>query len=152
GALAFGSAVPLFSFISTLGLVGRAASGVLLAAWTIYWAGVFTAAKTAYGWTNANSAPDPVYVRTIDGVSRRFPSVIRWFPAMLTKILRFFTRSLFAPASRFEASPYELTGLGLARWIRCIPGVYLVVRPLFGVAAAHLILVQEQRVEQRRAA
>lgn len=145
GFLVFASALPLFSVIAQFGLPGRALSAVLLAVWSIYWAGVFATAKTAHGWTNENSAPDPIYIRSCEQTSLRLPRVIGWIPTTYGRIWRRFTRSMFAPASRFEASPYELTGLALARVLRYVPGIYLLVRPLYGVAAAHVVLAEERR-------
>jgi hypothetical protein len=145
GALVFASVIPLASLFSQVGLPGRAAAAVLVAAWSVYWAGVFVTAKTAHGWTNEATAPQPFYLRTWNQASRPLPWVIRWIPATYGKIWAWLTHSLFAPASRFEASPYELTGLALARVVRYVPGVYLLFKPLFGVSAAHILLLQEQR-------
>jgi hypothetical protein len=145
GYLAIASAAPLFSIIALFGPVGSVVSAVLFAAWSVYWHGVFTTAKTARSWTNEDSAPEPFYLRTWNQAERNLPRVIRWIPATYGKIWHRLTRSLFAPASRFEASPYELTGLAAARVVQYLPGIYLLVRPIFGVAAAHLLLLEEQR-------
>jgi hypothetical protein len=146
GALVFASGIPLASLLSRAGRPGQALAAVLLAAWSVYWAGVFATAKTAHSWVDEAAAPAPVYLRAWSQASRRLPRVIRWIPALYGKIWDKLTRSLFAPASRFEASSYELTGLALARVVRYVPGIYILFRPLFGVSAAHLVLMEKRRL------
>lgn len=146
GFFVFGAALPLFAVIARMGgLPGRALSGLLFAAWSVYWAGVFVTAKTAYGWTDEERAPKPAFLRTFDAWSQGLPAAVRWVPATYARILGRVTRPMFAPAQRYEASPWELTGLALARALRHVPGLYAMVRPLYGVAAAHLVLTSEAR-------
>jgi hypothetical protein len=147
GFFVFASVVPLLGLISTIAGIGPYLSAALLTLWSVYWAGVFAASRTVHGWRDEDSAPDPIFLRGWERVTRRLPGAVRWAPKTYGHILRRSTRSLFAPASRLEARPWELTGLSLARTLRHVPGLYLALRPFYGVAAAHVLVAHDRVVE-----
>ncbi|MEP7125940.1 MAG: hypothetical protein ABJE95_33720 [Byssovorax sp.] len=144
GAFVFASLLPFLGMVSWIPVIGPYLSGLLLTLWGVYWSGVFAAAKTSHGWRDEATAPDPVFLRSWDRVTRVLPGAVRWAPHTYGSILRRSTRSLFAPASRLEARPWELSGLSLARTLRHIPGLYLTMRPFFPVAAAHVLVAHDR--------
>jgi hypothetical protein len=158
GTFVFASLVPFLGMVSWIPVIGPYLSAVLLTLWGVYWSGVFAAAKTAHGWKDEALAPDPIFLRGWDRVTGALPGAVRWAPLTYGRIVRRSTKSLFAPASRLEARPWELTGLSLARTLRHVPGLYLVMRPFYGVAAAHVLVAHdraaaaEARVEEERLA
>jgi hypothetical protein len=147
GAFVFASVLPLFGLIAQIDLIGPYLSAALFTLWGVYWSGVFAAAKTAHGWRDEDRAPDPIFLRGWDRVTRVLPGAVRWAPKTYGHLVRRSTRSLFAPASRLEARPWELTGLSLARTLRHVPGLYLAMRPFYGVAAAHVIVAHDRAAE-----
>jgi hypothetical protein len=158
GTFVFISVLPILGMVSWIPVVGAFLSALLFTIWGVYWSGVFAAAKSAHGWRDEATAPDPVFLRGWDRVTGVLPGAVRWAPLTYGRIVRRSTRSLFAPASRLEARPWELTGLSLARTLRHIPGLYLTLRPFYGVAAAHVLVAHdraalaEARAEQARLA
>ncbi|MFS8069049.1 MAG: hypothetical protein ACMG6S_22040 [Byssovorax sp.] len=147
GAFVFAAALPLLWLIATIAVIGPYLSAALLTLWSIYWSGVFAASRTVHGWKDEDRAPDPIFLRSWDRLTGRFPSTLRWAPKTYGRLVRRTTRSLFAPASRLEARPWELTGLSLARTLRHVPGFYLALRPFFSVAAAHVIVAHDRAME-----
>ena len=147
GTFVFASLVPFLGMVSWIPVIGPALSGLLLTAWGVYWSGVFAAAKTSHGWKDEARAPDPIFLRSWDRVTDVLPGAVRWAPLTYGRIVRRSTKSLFAPASRLEARPWELTGLSLARTLRHIPGLYLTMRPFYGVAAAHVLVAHDRAVD-----
>jgi hypothetical protein len=144
GTFVFASLVPFLGMVSWIPAVGPYLSALLLTLWGVYWSGVFAAAKTSHGWKDEARAPDPIFLRSWDRVTDGLPGAVRWAPLTYGRIVRRSTRSLFAPASRLEARPWELTGLSLARTLRHIPGLYLTMRPFYGVAAAHVLVAHDR--------
>jgi len=125
-------------------VAGDAIAWVLFSLWSIYWAGVFVTAKSGYAWADEDKAPEPAYLRAWKERGEKLPRVLRWIPRAYATVWHWLTRSMFAPASRYERAPYELTGLALARVLRYVPGLYLLVRPLYPVAASHIVLAHEK--------
>jgi len=147
GFFVFASVLPLFGLISAIAGIGPYLSAALLTLWSVYWAGVFAASRTVHGWKNEDHAPDPIFLRGWDRLTGRLPGAIRWAPKTYGYLVRRSTRSLFAPASRLEARPWELTGLSLTRTLRHVPGLYLALRPFYAVAAAHVIVAHDRVTE-----
>jgi hypothetical protein len=146
GTLVFASMLPFLGIVSWIPAIGPYLSGVLLTLWGVYWSGVFAAAKTSHGWKNEGTAPDPIFLRNSARMTDLLPSAVRWAPRIYERIVRRSTQSLFAPASRLEARPWEFTGLSLARTLRHVPGLYLLMRPFYGVAAAHVLVAHDRVV------
>jgi hypothetical protein len=147
GTLVFAAIVPLVGLLSLIAGIGPYLSAALLTLWGVYWAGVFAASRTVHGWKDEKTAPDPIFLRKWDRLTRRLPGAIRWAPTTYGRLVRLSTRSLFAPASRLEARSWELTGLSLARTLRHVPGLYLALRPFYGVAAAHVLVAHDSAAE-----
>ena len=147
GTFVFTSVLPLLGMVSWIPVVGAYLSALLLTIWGVYWSGVFAAAKSAQGWRDEATAPDPIFLRGWDRVTGVLPGAVRWAPLTYGRIVRRSTRSLFAPAARLESRPWELTGLSLARTLRHIPGLYLTMRPFYGVAAAHVLVAHDREAE-----
>lgn len=144
GALVFASVVPFLGVVSWIAGVGPYLSAALLTLWGVYWAGVFAASRTIHGWKDEARAPDPIFLRGLDRATRALPGAVSWAPATYGRVVRWSTRSLFAPAARLEALPWELTGLALARVLRHVPGLYAALRPFYSVAAAHMIVAHDR--------
>jgi len=151
GAIVFATILPLTALGREIPIVGPAIASLLFAAWAIYWAGVFVTAKSALAWDNEATAPDPIYVRAAESRFATVP-VLAWLARVYARLWRTLTRSMFAPASHYERSPFELSGLSLARIIRYVPGAYLLVRPLYPVAASHLLLASKRESDSLNAA
>lgn len=147
GFFVFASVLPIFGLISAIAVIGPYLSAALLTLWSVYWSGVFAASRTVHGWKDEDRAPDPIFLRGWDHFTSRLPRSLHWAPKTYGRIVRRSTRSLFAPASRLEARPWELTGLSLARTLRHVPGLYVALRPFFGVAAAHVIVAHDRAAE-----
>ena len=144
GTFVFTSVLPILGMVSWIPVIGAYLSALLFMIWGVYWSGVFAAAKSAHGWRDEATAPDPVFLRGWDRVTGVLPHAVRWAPLTYGRTVRWSTRSLFAPASRLEARPWELTGLSLARTLRHVPGLYLTMRPFYGVAAAHVLVAHDR--------
>ena len=147
GFFVFASVLPLFWLIAQIVVIGPYLSAALLTLWSVYWSGVFAASRTVHGWKDEERAPDPVYLRGWERFTRWLPHSLHWAPKTYGRIVRRSTRSLFAPASRLEARPWELTGLSLARTLRHVPGLYAALRPFYSVAAAHVIVAHDRALE-----
>jgi hypothetical protein len=147
GFFVFASVVPFLGLVSAIAVIGPYLSAALLTLWSVYWSGVFAASRTIHGWKDEDRAPDPIYLRGWDRLTGRFPGALRWAPQTYGRLVRRSTRSLFAPASRLEARPWELTGLSLARTLRHVPGLYVALRPFYSVAAAHVIVAHDRAIE-----
>jgi hypothetical protein len=147
GFLVFASVLPLFWLIAKIVVIGPYLSAALLMLWSVYWSGVFAASRTVHGWKDEDRAPDPVYLRGWERFTSWLPHALHWAPRTYGRIVRRSTRSLFAPASRLEARPWELTGLSLARTLRHVPGLYAALRPFYSVAAAHVIVAHDRAAE-----
>ena len=147
GFFVFASALPFVWLIATIAVIGPFLSAALLVLWSVYWSGVFAASRTIHGWKDEERAPDPIFLRGWERATGRLPDALRWAPKTYGRLVRRSTRSLFAPASRLEARPWELTGLSLARTLRHVPGFYLALRPFYSVAAAHVIVAHDRAME-----
>lgn len=147
GFFVFASVVPLLWLVAAIAVIGPYLSAALLTLWSVYWSGVFAASRTIHGWKDEDRAPDPIFLRGWERVTGRLPGALRWAPKTYGRLVRRSTRSLFAPASRLEARPWELTGLSLARTLRHVPGLYVALRPFYSVAAAHVIVAHDRALE-----
>lgn len=146
GTFVFGSIIPIAWLFGRVPYAGSYLQGLVFAAWGAYMSGVFTASKTAHAWKEENTARDPVYLRELEQLIARYWFFGWWGPRLVARLWRRFTRSVFSPAQSFERSPYELLGLAMTRTVRAFPGVSLFVRPLFSVAASHVVLTRRREL------
>ena len=149
-ALLLASALPLIAICMAIPIplvhsnhlgidVDDAVSAVLSGAWAVYWLAVFAIANAPAAWSDA-SPPPPWYARVLYALAPvpLLGAAARLYGRVWARV----TRSVHPACAAFEAAPYEAAGLALARLLAGLPGIYLVSRPLFPVAAAHALRVR----------
>ncbi|EYF02488.1 Hypothetical protein CAP_7110 [Chondromyces apiculatus DSM 436] len=145
GWMVFLAGVPALSLLLVVPGVGRTLYAIASAVWGVYWLAVLVAAKSAYAWREEGTAPAPWFVRGWDWLTSSV-LLFQWgLPRLYGQMLRKWTQQVFSPAARFERSPWELSGVAIARVLGGIPGFYLLVRPLIPVAAQHVLRAQDER-------
>jgi hypothetical protein len=113
----------------------RTLTTVLTAIWAAYWWMVMTAGQSARAWTPPETTPRPWYLRAWFWLSDRV-FVFGWWG----RIWERFARRFYGPSERVEEQPFEFAGLSLSRALLLVPVVKLLFRPIFSVAAAHLLV------------
>ena len=118
----------------------RTLTTVLTALWAAYWWMVMTAGQSARAWTPPETTQMPWYLRAwftlIDKVF-----LFRWgLPRWWGRIWDRMARNFHGPAERVEEQPLEFAGLSLSRALVLIPVVKLLLRPVFPVSVAHLLV------------
>ena len=118
----------------------RTLTTVLTAMWAAYWWMVMTAGQSARAWTPPETTPRPWYLRAWFAMTDRV-FLFRWGPfRWWGKIWERFSRRFYGPSERVEEQPYEFAGLALSRALLLVPVIKLLLRPIFSVAAAHLLV------------
>jgi hypothetical protein len=118
----------------------RTLTTVLTAIWAAYWWMVMTAGQSARAWTPPETTPRPWYLRAWFAMTDRV-FLFRWGPfRWWGKIWERFARRFYGPSERVEEQPYEFAGLALSRALLLVPVLKLLLRPIFSVAAAHLLV------------
>jgi hypothetical protein len=136
GYIVFASGIPVLALLQIVPVVGSWAFTAALTLWAWYWAGVFTASKSAHAWADDKQAAPPAMVRSYN---ERFARGWWWWPLRLYgRIWAWALRSVNAPASAFERSPASYLGLALTRTVLSLPGLYLLSRPIVPVASGRL--------------
>jgi uncharacterized protein involved in cysteine biosynthesis len=118
----------------------RTVTSILTALWAAYWWMVMTAGQSARAWSPPETTPAPWYLR---GWNRLIDKVflLRWgAPRAWGRLWHRFSKRFHGPSERVEEQPLEFAGLALARTLALVPILKLAVRPLFSVAAAHLLV------------
>lgn len=116
---------------------------VLVPAWSAYWLGVFTTARSGYAWKNSD-AREPWFLRAWNWLTTRVPG-FRW--RFLQRYGLFWanrTRAVFPPAAELEKQPWAFAGLTVVGMLSMLPLAKCFLRPLIPVAAAHLLVAQQQ--------
>jgi hypothetical protein len=108
---------------------------VLTAIWAAYWWMVMTAGQSARAWTPPETTPRPWYLRAWFWLSDRV-FFFRWWG----RIWERFARRFYGPSERVAEQPFEFAGLSLSRALLLVPVLKLLFRPIFSVAAAHLLV------------
>jgi hypothetical protein len=135
-ALVFAAGVPVFALLTLVPTFGETAFQAALVLWGWYWLGVFSAAKSAHAWADADAAHSPALIRSLEGVPQhRLTAPVRAYARLWAAL----TRWVNAPAAAFERSPTAFLGLALARAILAVPVVSLLARPLVPIAAGRLV-------------
>jgi hypothetical protein len=118
----------------------RTLVSILTAVWAAYWWMVMTAGQSARAWSPPETTPPPWYLRGWNAlVDKLF--LLHWgVPRAWGRLWHRFSRRFYGPSERVEEQPLEFAGLALARTLALVPLVKLAVRPLFSVAAAHLLV------------
>ena len=118
----------------------RTLTTVLTAIWAAYWWMVMTAGQSARAWTPPETTPRPWNLRAWFAMTDRV-FLFRWGPfRWWGKIWERFARRFYGPSERVEEQPYEFAGLALSRALLLVPVLKLLLRPIFSVAAAHLLV------------
>lgn len=113
---------------------------LLTACWSAYWWVVMTAGQTARAWSPPETTPPPWYLRGWSFLTTRV-FLFRWaLPRAWGGIWARFARRFYGPSERVEEQPFEFAGLALSRALALLPLFKLLVRPVFPVAAAHLLV------------
>jgi len=118
----------------------RVLATVLTTIWASYWWMVMTAGQSARAWSPPESTPRPWYLRAWFALTDRV-ILFRWaLPRMWGRLWERFSRRFYGPAERVAEQPLEFAGLALSRALTLFPVVKLLLRPLFPVCAAHLLV------------
>jgi hypothetical protein len=118
----------------------RTVTSVLTALWAAYWWMVMTAGQSSRAWSPPETTPAPWYLRGWNGLIDKV-FLFRWgAPRAWGRLWHRFSKRFHGPAERVEEQPLEFAGLALARTLALVPIFKLAVRPLFSVAAAHLLV------------
>jgi hypothetical protein len=108
---------------------------VLTAIWAAYWWMVMTAGQSARAWSPPETTPRPWYLRGWFWLSNKV-FFLRWWGNIWER----FARRFYGPSERVEEQPFEFAGLALSRALLLVPGLKLLFRPIFPVAAARLLV------------
>ena len=114
---------------------------VLTALWAAYWWMVMTAGQSARAWSPPETTPRPWYLRAWFALTERV-FLFRWAPASYLgpALGAHVARRFYGPSERVEEQPLEFAGLALSRALTLIPVVKLLLRPLFSVCSARLLV------------
>ncbi len=130
----------LISLVAKLVPPHRVLATVLTAVWASYWWMVMTAGQSARAWSPPETTPRPWYLRAWFALTDRV-ILFRWaLPRMWGRLWERFARRFNGPSERVEEQPFEFAGLALSRALTLFPVVKLLLRPLFPVCAAHLLV------------
>jgi hypothetical protein len=136
-SVAFAAGMPLIALLQLVPTAGDVLFKIASVAWGWYWLGVFTAAKSDHALVDAPVAPPPRLLRGVLSVSSA-----HWLFTPFRLYARLWARlgrSFDAPAAVFERTPAPFLGLGLARAILSLPGLYVMSKSIIPVAAGRLI-------------
>jgi hypothetical protein len=140
GFLGFLPGTVLITIVGWLVPPHRTLTAVLTVIWFAYWWMVMTAGQSARAWTPPETTPRPWYLRAWFALIDRV-FLFRWGPfRWWGRIWERFARRFYGPSERVQEQPYEFAGLGLSRVLLMVPVLKLLLRPIFSVAAAHLLV------------
>jgi hypothetical protein len=134
------SGAPLLAWVLFVPHVGDAIYAVLAALWAFYWLSVFALGATPLAWDERPPVRAPWFLRPFDSAAK--VAVVGWPFGAYAWLWRKLTVSVHAPCETQARAAYEGAGLALARAITGFPGLYLFLRPLFPVAATHVVLAR----------
>jgi hypothetical protein len=138
--LAFLPGTLLISAVCWFVPMRRTLVSILTALWAAYWWMVMTAGQSARAWSPPETTPPPWYLRGWNALVNKV-FLLHWgVPRAWGRLWHRFSRRFYGPSERVEEQPLEFAGLALARTLALVPVVKLAVRPLFSVAAAHLLV------------
>lgn len=136
-SLAFAAGFPIIALLQLVPTAGDVLFKIATVAWGWYWLGVFTAAKSDHSLVDAPVAPPPRIIRGLQDIAAK-----HWLFGPLRFYARLWAwlgRSFDAPAAVFERTPAPFLGLGVARAILSLPGLYVMSKSIIPVAAGRLI-------------
>jgi hypothetical protein len=128
----------LISIVGWLVPPHRTLTTVLTALWAAYWWMVMTAGQSARAWSPPETTPRPWYLRAWFGATEKVFLLrpFNWFGRIWERMAKRF----YGPSERVEEQSLEFAGLALSRALTLIPVVKLLLRPLFPVSAARLLV------------
>lgn len=127
--------LPLFMLFRLIPVYGDILFAISSLLWSWYWLGVFTASKSGHAWIDEAIAPSPYLIRELRD---RSTSPLLAPVKLYARLWAWITRGVNAPAMTFERCPAPFLGLGLARAILSLPGLYQFGRAAVPVAAGRL--------------
>lgn len=136
-SVAFAAGMPMIALLQIVPHAGGVLFKIGTVLWGWYWLGVFTAAKSDHALVDAKTAPPPRIVRGLESIAR-----MHWLftPLRLyARLWAWLAKSFDAPAAIFERTPAPFLGLGLARALLSLPGLYVMSKSIIPVAAGRLI-------------
>jgi hypothetical protein len=136
-SIAFAAGFPAIALLGLVPTAGDVLLKIATVAWGWYWLGVFTAAKSDHSLVDRPVARPPHVVRLLGDFASK-----HWLLTPLRLYVRLWARlgrSFDAPAAVFERTPAAFLGLGLARAILSLPGLYVMSKSIIPVAAGRLI-------------
>jgi len=142
GSLLLVSAFPLYVVVQSV-TTGRFVAPVLALGWGVYWGVVFTAAKSAHAWRDADAEPPPplpFFLRPFERAMTTHPRLFAY-----PRAWAFLVRSVRSPVHHAERSLPAFLGVLFVRAFSHVPLVYLAMRPLVAVAAARVIAGHDPR-------
>lgn len=139
--------LPGQALISVLGWVlpwhrtlGTVVTTALTTVWAAYWWMVMTAGQSARAWSPPETTPRPWYLRGWFALTERV-FLFRWaLPRTWGRLWERMSRRFYGPSERVEEQPLEFAGLALSRSLTLVPVVKLLLRPLFPVCSARLLV------------
>lgn len=142
GSLLLVSAFPLYVLLDATHF-GKLVAPVLVVGWGLYWGLVFTAAKSAHAWRDADAdppAPLPFFLRPFERAMHTHPRLTAY-----PRAWAFLVRSVRSPAHHAERSLGAFFGVLFVRALSHVPLVYLAIRPFVAVASARIIAGHDPR-------
>ena len=137
--LLFVSGLPIIYLLDAASGHPHVVDVILVSLWASYWSSVFVLAGSHLAWQAPSPRP-PWFVRVFETVGTI--AVLGWPFRIYARFWRRVTASVHAPCDAFEEGPFESVGLALTRTLVSVPGVYIFVRPVLGVAATHAFLAR----------
>ncbi len=138
--LGFLPGAALISVVGWLVPPHRILTTVLTTLWGAYWWVVMTAGRSTRAWAPPESTPRPWYLRAWFTLTERV-FLFRWgLPRWWGRIWERMARRFYGPSERVEEQPFEFSGLAVSRALTLLPVVKLLLRPLFQVCAARLMV------------
>lgn len=142
GSLLFVSAFPLYVVLE-MPSMGHFVAPALALGWGLYWGTVFTAAKSAHAWKDADADPpprQPFFLRPLEPTMVSHPRLMAY-----PRAWSFLVKSVRSPAYHAERSFGAFLGLLVVRAAAHVPLVYLAMRPFVVVAASRVIAGHDRR-------
>jgi hypothetical protein len=107
--------------------------------WLVHWGAVFAIGSAPLAW-DTKVERQPWLLRLLGTVGA--VPVLGWPCRLYAALWRTWFGALTPVWIATEAAPYEAAGLAVARGVAGLPGLYLFLRPMFPVAATHVLLAR----------
>lgn len=148
-ALILASGAPIFAVAYLSPIFGENLYQALGAVWALHWLAIFCIGGAPRAW-DLRPARDPWFLRLSDTLGK--VPIIGGFFRLYAKLWRRWFLAVVPVCVASEAAPYEAAGLALARGVAGFPGLYIFLRPVFPVAATHVLLARVPEAREEAAA